>query len=754
MQQHATIADVFNSFSRAASQGMGMISQEKKYHLDTELYKQAQDYELTQNKLAEALYQVDDSGQMPFLNKPDEYRKYVEKSLAAWREKARKAGNGSRYYTDNLDRIFLQGETAMKTKIYAAERLAERQQGKINFQNTFAITLNRTDIQGDAKIAALDHDIIVAAQNNVIDPLNVGKAKNVARLAVLNQETAFASGKIWEDEPITTVDRAMEYLDQVFESKEYEAVPGIEDLKKNAREDWTKNIQRERYEYLAQGEVLYQHALDSGDKEGAGKIRGQYLDIKEAALQRDNNNYSIVNKGQIEGFFLERKGKGSAGGTDGIKDLSEEGLYWLLTRVAEGEIEISAQDFKLSVIPSLAAYIKNRGGVIATEADYKKAQTMDFTGSFEDFENAALEGAIPDVLDNYWNIWEEVIRKEANLAPLRELIDYGKRFTSKLDQDELANRYTPEQIEQLNIMAISRMHDAISSIVQGKETSVEAVLKKMRELEAAIFLESAEILKRDIDVDKNDDQSRAEQIFTLINNPGLVNNDRNANDRRNRSDANRFIPYDDKGAQRTTREQVERINDWALEEIAEQANIPPNKLVWDHEPTGDNDVNPLGIVRSADGRRFKMNAEKDGWNYRYWVEEYIPKQTKSARAGGGKIPAHWEPLPGGKMRQERERAEGRAIKQEENAWRDEKFPREAAAVQRNTDMGLIASRYDFSAATPRLTIEDARRQIGEFSADEDAVRKILEAWQAANVLIDGIEITDINLLVQKIMGNR
>ena len=59
---HATIADVFNSFSRAASQGMEMISREKKYHLDTKLYEKKQAYELFQDQLAQDLYKVDDSG--------------------------------------------------------------------------------------------------------------------------------------------------------------------------------------------------------------------------------------------------------------------------------------------------------------------------------------------------------------------------------------------------------------------------------------------------------------------------------------------------------------------------------------------------------------------------------------------------------------------------------------------------------------------------------------------------------------------
>jgi hypothetical protein len=186
---HATIADVFNSFSRAASQGMDIYSREKKYHLDTELYKQAQDYELLQNKLAQNLAAVDENGQMPFLNKPDEYRKYVEKSMADWREKARNAGNGSRYYNDSLDRMFLQGQTGMQTKIYAAEKQAERQQFLIDLQKNIQNEYNNPDRE-KGLANALGHRQNAAIQN-VLGPEAGMKLENEIVNTFFGKEGAY-----------------------------------------------------------------------------------------------------------------------------------------------------------------------------------------------------------------------------------------------------------------------------------------------------------------------------------------------------------------------------------------------------------------------------------------------------------------------------------------------------------------------------------------------------------------------------------
>jgi hypothetical protein len=144
----ASLLDVFNASARLASQGLDMYSREKKYHLDTELYKQAQDLELLQNRLAEDLTRVDKTGQMPFLNKPDEYRRYVEKSLAEWTKNAVRAGNGSRYYTDQLNQIALQGQTAMGKKLYAAEKLAERQRFFVDVQRNLQAEYNKPYSEG------------------------------------------------------------------------------------------------------------------------------------------------------------------------------------------------------------------------------------------------------------------------------------------------------------------------------------------------------------------------------------------------------------------------------------------------------------------------------------------------------------------------------------------------------------------------------------------------------------------------------
>jgi ElaB/YqjD/DUF883 family membrane-anchored ribosome-binding protein len=198
----ASILDVFNASTRVASQGLDMYSREKKYHLDTELYKQSQDLELLQNRLAEDLYKPDDSGQMPFLNKPEEYRKYVEKSLAEWNRKAVAAGNGSRYYNDNLNRLTLQGQTAMGKKIYEAEQVAKRQQFLIDLQKNIQNDYNNPDRE-EGLSNALGHRQD-GAINNILGP----EAGMKMETEIVN--TFFGKAGVYTDNGTDTVAAAAE----------------------------------------------------------------------------------------------------------------------------------------------------------------------------------------------------------------------------------------------------------------------------------------------------------------------------------------------------------------------------------------------------------------------------------------------------------------------------------------------------------------------------------------------------------------
>jgi hypothetical protein len=203
----ASLLDVFNASTRLASQGLDMYSREQKYHLDTELYKQAQDYELLQNRLAQDLTKVDDSGEFPFLNKPDEYRKYVEKSLAQWKQNAIRAGNGSRYYNDNLDRLALQGQTALGKKIYAAEQAARWERYAVDVQRNLAEVNNKPYSEENVAQALA---IVNAAEQN-----NFGGALNIEKLRQGELDTLWSKAGVLQVLPETTAEGAAAVTNQL-----------------------------------------------------------------------------------------------------------------------------------------------------------------------------------------------------------------------------------------------------------------------------------------------------------------------------------------------------------------------------------------------------------------------------------------------------------------------------------------------------------------------------------------------------------
>jgi hypothetical protein len=120
---HATIADVFNSFSRAASQGMEMITREKKYVRDKGLFDASMDLNERGNRITQARKMVyDDSGinYRKVTGYPETLQEYVDKTMGEWKAAWENKYSG-RYYSDSLHEIEARGNLAIQQTVLSAE---------------------------------------------------------------------------------------------------------------------------------------------------------------------------------------------------------------------------------------------------------------------------------------------------------------------------------------------------------------------------------------------------------------------------------------------------------------------------------------------------------------------------------------------------------------------------------------------------------------------------------------------------------
>jgi hypothetical protein len=131
----ATILDAFNAAAGFAEGALDIYSREQKYHLDTVLYQQAQEYRRVQDEIAAALTAPDADGNNPYQSDPEAYQRFAERAIADWRKKALAAGNGSRYYGDRLEQLYLEGETATREKILRARNQFARERLAVDYTN-------------------------------------------------------------------------------------------------------------------------------------------------------------------------------------------------------------------------------------------------------------------------------------------------------------------------------------------------------------------------------------------------------------------------------------------------------------------------------------------------------------------------------------------------------------------------------------------------------------------------------------------
>ncbi|MDR2020677.1 MAG: hypothetical protein LBQ14_07945 [Treponema sp.] len=193
-----TLLDVWNAGTGFASQALNMLSEEKKYVQDVDLFNASMDFENRKIQIAKARETIYDDGGINYQNNPNypkDFRQYLDKELGEWRQTWGQKYADSRYFTDNLHEIESRGGTALNQALAQAEVNYAIQRVNVTYQDE----LNRIDNNpnlGLGEKRALMLELTERTRGAAgWDEAAYDKNKKSVLAKILNEELDFTAGE-------------------------------------------------------------------------------------------------------------------------------------------------------------------------------------------------------------------------------------------------------------------------------------------------------------------------------------------------------------------------------------------------------------------------------------------------------------------------------------------------------------------------------------------------------------------------------
>jgi hypothetical protein len=330
--RHATLLEAFQSASELFQQGLGIYSREKKYELDTDLFLDNEDFNETQSRIVSQLAK--------YGNDPAGYNDYALKEIAAWEDRARARGNGSKYYLDQVNRIKEAGTAAVKAQTFKAGVLYEQ----------------------DRKLAEYTRERQKIINDNTPDEI-IRKGTEWSRLSVLDgtisesqkviDEQLYATEALKKDAALPEViterpEKFNEKLDRLKNNPSFAIVPNRDQYLDAARNLYRKAFQDQNFNGFESVQNEFVRLLNKGDPQSLQKARNLAVENQgrlTAALKDDNPDYSSEQKSQMRGWLK------MPAGTGGGSKPTEEDVLDAIERYLDAGI---GGEFKGQALSSLA----------------------------------------------------------------------------------------------------------------------------------------------------------------------------------------------------------------------------------------------------------------------------------------------------------------------------------------------------------------------------------------------------------------
>jgi hypothetical protein len=151
----ASLLDVWNAGAGVASQALDILSAEKKYVQDVDLFNASLDMAGRQQEIIQARELIYDDSGINYQHNPDypkDFRQYVDQQLGQWDTAWGKKYADSRYFTDNLHEIKSRGDLALKQRLLDAEAAYAVQRVNTTYDNELNTIDNNPNLNTDEKL--------------------------------------------------------------------------------------------------------------------------------------------------------------------------------------------------------------------------------------------------------------------------------------------------------------------------------------------------------------------------------------------------------------------------------------------------------------------------------------------------------------------------------------------------------------------------------------------------------------------------
>lgn len=326
---HATLFDVFQAAAGTAETVMDIVSKEKKYVQDIDLFNASMDMERRQNEIVQARKLIyDDSGinyqQNP--EYPSDFAHYLDQQMGQWETEWGEKYPTSGYFADNMRRVKARGDLVLQRQLLDAEADYAIQRVNTTYANELAVINNHPGLSADERLRLgleLTERTRGAAGWN---EATYQKYRQNVLAGSLEEKLKFTAGEgITAEEVRTYFDAILSAGLKSGEGEDgegagiYAALPGAREAVETAREGAVKAQQAFNYRALNAldseydtARKNYTNAVQSGDPE---KVNAAYRLMmnayqagkprRDAALGERRGDYNDDNRAQIVAMFAD-----------------------------------------------------------------------------------------------------------------------------------------------------------------------------------------------------------------------------------------------------------------------------------------------------------------------------------------------------------------------------------------------------------------------------------------------------------------
>ncbi|MDR0601716.1 MAG: hypothetical protein LBG42_04980 [Treponema sp.] len=328
---HATLLDALQGVWGLTSQGLEIWSKERKYELDSLLFLDNEDMGAVQSKILSQLEK--------YRNDPDGYKNYALNEINQWEQRSLAAGNGSRYYREQVARMKAGGMAHLEAQTFKARVQHEQDRNRADYNLIMSTIINYDDPERIKKEGL--PQVTRAAQAGIINETGMADGYKLVMTAALQKEAAVP--EIITEPP--GVFNAK--IDQLKNNPDYAIVDNRDEYIDTAKKSYLKAFQEQNFRDFEAVQNKFIALVSKGDAVSLQQAENIAIANRERlmnALKLENTGYSAEHKSQMRSWLNLPGGSGRDGGKTLTAEYAEVLQETAIRAVLKGDREYNLED--------------------------------------------------------------------------------------------------------------------------------------------------------------------------------------------------------------------------------------------------------------------------------------------------------------------------------------------------------------------------------------------------------------------------